>query len=240
MQCDFTEKVINRTEKFVEKLNHIRFSFNGFIYNPLTYAWNNHVQYLSEYVKEHADNLFLGMNPGPYGMAQTGIPFGEINFVKNYLKISGSVGKPEIEHPAKPVLGMKTERSEISGKRFWSLIRSKYEDPTEFPPNNAILNYCPLCFIENTKSGKNVTPDLLSVTDRLSVSEVCNAYLSDMINLIKPKKLIGIGRYAYNKLREISDLPVYYMNHPSPLNPSSNNDWVKNQYIFLTENGIWT
>ena len=38
-------------------------------------------------------------NPGPYGMAQTGVPFGEIPAVRDWMGISGLVGKPDPEHP---------------------------------------------------------------------------------------------------------------------------------------------
>ena len=31
--------------------------------------------------------VFLGMNPGPFGMAQVGVPFGEVAAVRDWLRI---------------------------------------------------------------------------------------------------------------------------------------------------------
>ena len=45
-------------------------------YNPLTYAWDTFEQYLRKYAGGRKRVLFLGMNPGPWGMTQTGVPFG--------------------------------------------------------------------------------------------------------------------------------------------------------------------
>ena len=64
-------------------------------YNPLTYAWGPHEQYVRTYGNGEKSHLFLGMNPGPFGMAQTGVPFGEVDAVVNWLHIRGEVGRPE-------------------------------------------------------------------------------------------------------------------------------------------------
>ena len=37
--------------------------------------------------------------PGPFGMAQTGIPFGEIEHVRDWIGVSCAVDKPKNEHP---------------------------------------------------------------------------------------------------------------------------------------------
>ena len=56
------------------------------VYNPLEYAWAPHREYL-RLGRSGIDALMLGMNPGPWGMAQTGVPFGEIAHVRDYLGI---------------------------------------------------------------------------------------------------------------------------------------------------------
>ena len=43
-------------------------------YNPLNYAWAPHECYLRRFGKSRKRVIFLGMNPGPWGMAQTGVP----------------------------------------------------------------------------------------------------------------------------------------------------------------------
>ena len=41
------------------------------VYNPLAYAWRAHEQYLRAYGAPPKRVVFLGMNPGPFGMVQT-------------------------------------------------------------------------------------------------------------------------------------------------------------------------
>ena len=53
-----------------------RLSFSDpvrYIYNPLEYAWDTHRCYVEKYCGGGQSVLFLGMNPGPFGMAQTGV-----------------------------------------------------------------------------------------------------------------------------------------------------------------------
>ena len=45
------------------------------VYNPLDYARAPHEAYLTRWGKGPKQVLLLGMNPGPFGMAQTGVPF---------------------------------------------------------------------------------------------------------------------------------------------------------------------
>ena len=117
----------------------------------------------------------MGMNPGPYGMAQTGIPFGEIEHVRDWLKITGEVGKPETEHPKRPITGFACERSEVSGRRLWGLFAEKYPDPNDFFADHFITNYCPLVWMKDT--GANLTPDKLPAASLAPVEEACQAHL---------------------------------------------------------------
>ncbi|RVE72797.1 hypothetical protein OJAV_G00041190 [Oryzias javanicus] len=64
------------------------------IYNPLEYAWDTHRCYVEKYCRAGQSVLFVGMNPGPFGMAQTGVPFGEVRSVVDWLKITGEVRSP--------------------------------------------------------------------------------------------------------------------------------------------------
>lgn len=43
------------------------------IYNPLEYAEAIHCEYMSKYLDGIKKVLFIGMNPGPFGMCQTGV-----------------------------------------------------------------------------------------------------------------------------------------------------------------------
>jgi len=43
------------------------------VYNPIEYAADLHCNYLRKFLKGPKSVLFIGMNPGPYGMVQTGV-----------------------------------------------------------------------------------------------------------------------------------------------------------------------
>ena len=60
-------------EKFADKMILER-SVEA-IYNPLSYAWNPHKAFIELGGGGGAKTLLLGMNPGPHGMGQMGIPF---------------------------------------------------------------------------------------------------------------------------------------------------------------------
>lgn len=238
---DFTDLLISRTKLLSAQCNKLSFTFDGYVYNPLDYAWQCHEAFLRKYIEKNAVALFLGMNPGPFGMMQTGVPFGEILAVKNYLKIEGIVSKPQIEHPGRPVLGLETTRSEISGKRIWGLIAEHYPK-CDFSKDIAVFNYCPLGFLLNIKTAKNETPDHLAKDERKALEDVCNSYLYDVIEMINPKMLVGVGKYAQNKLETVndkSDRKVFSIIHPSPGNPQANNGWSEKTTAKLREEGLW-
>lgn len=236
----FTEELIARTKRLRDEVDSLNFTYDGYIYNPLDYAWNMHEEYLRRYVRQSAGVLFLGMNPGPFGMMQTGVPFGEVNAVRDYLKLDLPVGKPEHEHPGRPVLGMQIKRSEGSGKRLWGLIALRWPEPDGFFKDHCIFNYCPLGFLDAGKTAKNFTPDHLAKEERAQLEAVCDSYLKDVIEMIDPKALIGIGKYAQAKLEAVGgNRLVSSIIHPSPGNPQANVDWNGKTTEKMKELGLW-
>jgi single-strand selective monofunctional uracil DNA glycosylase len=83
------DKIIDELHLLNSRLKKLHFDEPvAYIYNPLEYASEPLENYFRKYaVGGHKKILFLGMNPGPFGMMQTGVPFGEINAVKNWLEI---------------------------------------------------------------------------------------------------------------------------------------------------------
>lgn len=238
----FTKILENRTMQLKNEVEKLKFSFEGYVYNPIDYAWNLHSQFLQKYVKQGAQVMFLGMNPGPYGMMQTGVPFGEINAVVNYLKLCGTVSRPEKVHPSRPVMGLECTRSEVSGKRLWGLIADRFPNPEEFATRYCVFNYCPLGFLDAGKTAKNITPDKLKKEEREALDNVCNSYLKDVVELVEPKALIGVGKYAEDKFEKLFDKSEYIISsiiHPSPGNPQANNGWKEKTEAKLTELGLW-
>ncbi|MEI7730987.1 MAG: uracil-DNA glycosylase family protein [Verrucomicrobiota bacterium] len=214
----------------------------GYVYNPLRYAWEPHQMYLSRYTGAPKRVLFLGMNPGPFGMAQTGVPFGEIKAVRDWMGIEAPVGKPPREHPGKPVLGFQCPRSEVSGLRLWGLFAARFGTPQAFFTDHFVHNYCPLLFLENTKSGKNVTPEQLPGSDTAALFSLCDEYLRQLVVLLKVEWAIGVGGFAEERLAlalQGCNVKIGKVLHPSPASPAANRDWAGTATRQLEAQGVW-
>jgi single-strand selective monofunctional uracil DNA glycosylase len=196
------------------------------VYDPLEYAWEPHRQYLERFGCAPGRVVLLGMNPGPFGMAQTGVPFGDVVMVRDWLGIQASVGSPAREHPKRPVAGFGCARREGSGRRFWGWARSRFGTPERFFARFFVLNYCPLLFLE--ESGRNRTPDQLPPAERRALEEACDQALSAALARLEPALSVGVGRFAEARLRSVAGggaTPIGCILHPSPANPRANAGW---------------
>jgi single-strand selective monofunctional uracil DNA glycosylase len=210
------------------------------VYNPLLYAWKGHEMYLHRFGRTPKDVIFLGMNPGPFGMAQTGVPFGEIGAVRDWMKIEAAIGRPAHEHPRRPVLGFDCARSEISGRRLWKLFAGRFGSPENFFERHFVVNYCPLAFLE--AGGRNRTPDKLGLGERARLYQVCDAHLRAVFDIFRPKWIIGIGAFAARQagmVAEGSPLQIGRILHPSPASPAANRDWAGQAAAQLQALGVW-
>jgi single-strand selective monofunctional uracil DNA glycosylase len=199
-----------------------------YVYNPLEYARIPHEAYLERYGSSPKSVLLVGMNPGPFGMAQTGVPFGDVALVRDFLGIVGAVERPSREHPKRPVLGFGCERSEVSGTRLWGFARDRFKTPRAFFQTFFVANYCPLAFVE--KSGRNFTPDKLPAAERARLFEACDRALARISEVLKPRFVIGVGAFAAGRAREALvgfDGVIGTILHPSPASPKANRGWAK-------------
>lgn len=214
------------------------------VYNPLVYASECHEMYLAKYGAAPKRVVFLGMNPGPWGMAQTGVPFGEVSAVRDWLGILGRVGHSEQEHPRVPVRGFDCRRSEVSGKRLWGFFRGIFGTAESFARDNFVANYCPLLFLD--ADGRNLTPDRIGRPDQQALFAVCDRFLLVVIETLRPTWLVGIGLFAERRLRAVlestgtGEVRVMSITHPSPANPRSQKNWVGQAAAALAEAGVWT
>ena len=236
------EALIKAASNLSNQVSALKFSDPvKYVYNPLDYAWNAHRQYLSLYGSSRKKVIFMGMNPGPFGMAQTGVPFGEVSLVRDWLKVFSLVGKPPKEHPKRLIEGFDCPRSEVSGKRLWGLFSDKFSDASVFFENHYVANYCPLVFLEHT--GRNRTPDKLPISERSRLTKYCDQHLLHVIEILQPEWLVGVGGYAFTRLREVIGNNTPYMIgkilHPSPASPAANKDWAGTVTRQLEELGIW-
>jgi single-strand selective monofunctional uracil DNA glycosylase len=210
------------------------------VHNPLDYAWRPHELYLRRFGNTTKRVVFLGMNPGPFGMAQTGIPFGQIAAVRDWLGIVAKIDKPRVENPKRPVLGFHCHRSEISGERLWGLFAKRFGTADRFFREHIVMNYCPLAFVE--KSGRNRTPDKLPPREREKLFAACDEHLREVIRVLQPEWLIGVGDFAAKRAMSIfaqSAPCVGQILHPSPACPASNMDWAGKVTAQLCALGVW-
>ena len=217
------------TDKLIMELGVLQFGPPvTHVYNPLVYARKAYDEYLARYGSGTKEIVLLGMNPGPWGMAQSGIPFGEINLVKNWLKIKTDVGTPRVVHPKRPVTGFDCKKSEVSGKRLWGWARQSFGTPKKFFKRFFVANYCPLLFLES--GGRNRTPPSLKLSDRKPLMNVCDQALRNTIVHLKPRYVVGVGTFARDRALsalEGMDLVIGGITHPSPANPRANRGWEK-------------
>lgn len=210
------------------------------VYNPLEYAWQAHEIYLRRYGNTPKRVLFLGMNPGPFGMAQTGIPFGQIAAVRDWLGIRATIDHPRIEHPKRPVLGFDCHRSEVSGERLWGMFAKRFDTAESFFREHIVMNYCPLAFIE--ESGRNRTPDKLPRPEQEKLFALCSEHLRAVVAILKPEWVIAVGGFAAKRARDVFANPppqIGQILHPSPSCPASNNDWAGKATAQLQKLGVW-
>lgn len=201
------------------------------VYDPLQYAWASHRAYIERYARPACEVVFLGMNPGPFGMMQTGVPFGEVAAVRDWMQIEATIERPASEHPKRPIEGFRCRRSEVSGRRLWAWAARRFGTAHAFFEHCFVLNYCPLVFLE--ASGRNFTPDRLPRATALALQAACDRHLQDAVRALAPRWVLGVGAYARQcaerALRPLQaeglGLKMGQILHPSPASPAANRGW---------------
>jgi single-strand selective monofunctional uracil DNA glycosylase len=223
------DRLIRATRALRRDVDSLQFSAPvTHVYDPIAYAARPHNAYLRRYGNGRRRVVFLGMNPGPYGMAQTGVPFGEVSTVRDWLGIEGRVDVPSPEHPKRPVQGFACTRSEVSGARLWGAIADHFVTPERFFRDHFVANYCPLVFME--ASGRNCTPDKLPVREREPLFERCDRFLVQLVKILEPEWVVGVGAFATRRAREVltdADVQIGQVLHPSPASPKANRGWAR-------------
>ncbi len=211
----------------------------AYVYDPLDYAWAPQREYLERYGKGPREVVLLGMNPGPFGMAQTGVPFGDVGMVRDWLGIEAPVGHPAREHPKRPVQGFACPRGEVSGRRLWGWARARFGTPQRFFARFFVANYCPLAFME--AGGRNLTPDKLPRAERERLFAACDRALRASVAELRPSYVVGIGRFAAERAAAAlagSGVSFGSVPHPSPASPAANRGWEALMDRALADLGI--
>lgn len=213
------------------------------VYNPPVYAKALHDAYLERYASATPREIVLvGMNPGPWGMAQTGVPFGDVDFVGEWMGLEAPVGKPPVEHPKRPIEGLDCGRNEVSGSRLWGWARERYGEPEAFFERFFVYNYCPLLFLED--SGRNRTPNRLKADERRELFPHCDRALRELVVYLEPSYVIGVGAFATRRVKaalaelEAPAPTIGRILHPSPASPKANRGWAEQAEAELREAGV--
>jgi single-strand selective monofunctional uracil DNA glycosylase len=236
-----SDSLVQSAARLRDAVNKLRFAPPvEHVYNPLDYAWAAHELYLRRYGMGRRRVIFLGMNPGPFGMTQTGVPFGEIAAVRDWLGIQTEIGKPLREHPKRLITGFNCARSEVSGQRLWGLFAKRFGTANKFFDQHIVINYCPLVFLEST--GRNRTPDKLSPAEKTALFAACDRHILEIARVLEPEWIIGIGDFAAKRAADIfpeSSFKLGRILHPSPASPLANKDWAGTATAQLIALGVW-
>ncbi|MBL8344797.1 MAG: single-stranded DNA-binding protein [Rubrivivax sp.] len=217
------------------------------VYDPLRYAWAPYQGYVGRYGATRKRVVLLGMNPGPFGMMQTGVPFGEVAAVRDWMQLAATVERPARQHPKRPIEGFACTRSEVSGRRLWGWAARRFGTAEAFFRDWFVLNYCPLVFLE--ESGRNFTPDKLPAERRRAVEQACDNHLAATLAALQPEWAIGVGGFAEKCLRSVLEgdrvdsalarsIRVAQILHPSPASPAANRGWSEAVDRKLAELGV--
>lgn len=210
------------------------------VYNPLDYAWACHEQYLRRYGDGKKRIVFVGMNPGPFGMTQIGVPFGEIAAARDWLRLDAPINKPAQQNPARTIDGWDCQRSEVSGRRLWGLFAQRFQDPESFFAEHFVANYCPLAFFAGAR---NITPDKLPIEEATPLFAACDAHLLDVVSAVGAEWVIGIGGFAQSRashaLAGVPCIRIGRILHPSPASPAANRGWAEQATRQMQELGLW-
>jgi len=234
------KRLMTAADRLSAACDELRFGEHAaFVYNPLSYARAGYAAYVDRYGGAPKQVVLVGMNPGPFGMVQTGVPFGHVGLVRDWMGIDVPIGKPLREHPARPVTGFACTRSEVSGARLWGWARERFVRPEAFFADWFVLNFCPLAFVE--KSGRNLTPDRLPMAERTPLLEACERALAEAVEALQPRWIIGIGGFAGARVAPLAQrlgIRSGQIPHPSPASPAANRGWSEAAEHALARCGI--
>jgi single-strand selective monofunctional uracil DNA glycosylase len=239
-ETSVTTALIAAAQKLSRKVGQMKFSAPvTHVYNPLEYAWEPHALYLRRFGGSLKRIVFLGMNPGPFGMAQCGVPFGEIDAVRDWMGIVAPIDQPAHENPKRPIEGFACARSEVSGRRLWGLFRERFGTAEAFFAEHFVANYCPLAFFD---AGRNLTPDKLPTREAEPLYAACDEHLRELVAALKPEWLVGVGGFAQARAAialQGTKTCIGKVLHPSPASPAANRGWAEAATRQLVEQGLW-
>jgi single-strand selective monofunctional uracil DNA glycosylase len=188
------------------------------IWNPGLYAASWHALFRKEYPASAGCILVFGLNPGPYGMAQTGIPFTDLKRLREHLprlakglerRGCSLAGVGLAPRSLRPYLSRTFESSAVRVYRFLSRGWGSAEDGWR---SVVVANPCSLLFMD--AAGENRTPaDLVGAVSRRTGSlvaarrlrERCNALrrlaAREAVRVLSPRGVVLLGKDAQRAMQ---------------------------------------
>jgi len=239
---DTAQELVEAAQELAARTGKLKFGPPvAYVYRPLEYAWRAHEAYLRRHGGGEKRIVFLGMNPGPFGMAQTGVPFGEVKAVRDWVGVTAPIDQPAKTHPKRPILGFSCKRSEVSGKRLWGLFAQRFGTAENFFKDHFVLNYCPLLFLSET--GSNLTPDKFKGEAVDALFAACDTHLRRVVADLRAEWVVGVGAFAAERARQAllgHGVAIARIPHPSPANPQANKDWPGAATKAMIKQGVWS
>jgi single-strand selective monofunctional uracil DNA glycosylase len=237
------KELIASTLRLSEALKPLKFGAPAAcVYRPLEYAWKPHARYLERFAKGREARGVSRHESRPlrHGADRRALRRGGGCQGLDGAERTGR--KTADEHPKRPVEGFACQRSEVSGRRLWGLFAERFGSADAFFKDHFVLNYCPLVWMSET--GANLTPDKLAAAEMAPVERACLAHLGEVIELLRPSFLIGVGAFAEERLRRAAELNgsearIGRILHPSPASPAANRGWAEAASRQLAGQGVW-
>jgi single-strand selective monofunctional uracil DNA glycosylase len=159
--------------RFEPMARRIRAATGWLVLDPGRYGERWHHRFRRCYPVGPRPLLVFGLNPGPYGMAQTGVPFTDLKRLefhlprlwRELLAAREPVALPGLAPPSlRPFL---TRTFESSSVRVYKFLERAFGSAEQAFRRVAFVNPCPLLFIDRA-TGENRTPaDLPRAAPRL-------------------------------------------------------------------------
>jgi single-strand selective monofunctional uracil DNA glycosylase len=91
------------------------------------------------------------------------------------------------------------------------------------------------------ESGRNRVPEKLPKAERTPLFEACDRALRRTVELLEPRFVVGVGKFAEKKARAVVgdlDVVIGSVPHPSPASPLANRGWAPLMTAALRDLGV--
>ena len=170
----------------------------------------------------------LGMNPGPFGMAQTGVPFGDVAMVRDFVGITGRVGKAAARASAAAGDGLRLPP--LGGERHAVLglgarpFRDARSGSSTAPSSRTGARSCSW-----RSRARNRPPDKLRAGERAQLFAACDDALVADRGGARGRRSSSASAASPSSARETAlggDVEIGRILHPSPASPAANANWA--------------